>query len=194
MQTANEMNAIDGRRREALQDDLLVTRCKLGEREAFDDLIARWHEPLWKYARRLTGDDDAAADTVQEVWLRVLRGIARLRDHERLRAWMFGIARRVVMDRLREKYSAPVDDSVDLATIAEPEDARDLELEISALHEELAQLPVTEREVLVLFYLRELTLSELAEVLAVPVGTVKSRLFRARHLLRRNLTMKGMER
>jgi RNA polymerase sigma factor (sigma-70 family) len=181
-------------RRQALEDDLLVTRCKLGERDAFDELIERWHVPLWKYARRLTGDDEAAAETVQDVWLRVLRGIVRLRDHERLRAWLFGIARRVVMDRLREAYAAPATEAIDLSTIAGEEDTRDLELEISALHEELARLPVIEREVLALFYLKELSLKDLADVLGVPVGTVKSRLFRARNLLRHQLTMKGIER
>jgi len=178
--------------RRMLEDELLVTRCQLGEREAFDDLIARWHEPLWRYARRLTGDDDAAAETVQEVWLRVLRGIARLRVQMSFRAWMFGIARRVVMDRLRVAYAEPSVDSVDLSTIPDEQDSFDVEHDLSVMHEELARLPVTERDVLVLFYLQELTLIELADVLAVPIGTVKSRLFRARHLLRRNLIDKGV--
>lgn len=184
MQTEND--------RRTLEDELLVTRCQLGEREAFDELIARWHEPLWKYARRLTGEDDAAAETVQDVWLRVLRGIARLREQARFRAWMFGIARRVVMDRLRAAYAAPSVDAIDLSTIPDEQDSFDVEHDIGVMHEELARLPVTERDVLVLFYLQELTLNELADVLAVPIGTVKSRLFRARHLLRRNLIDKGV--
>jgi RNA polymerase sigma factor (sigma-70 family) len=180
--------------REALEDDLLVVRCQLGERDAFEELIDKWHAPLWRYARRLTDSDDAAAETVQDVWIRVLRGIGRLRDRERFRAWLFTIARRVVMDCLRVAYAQPDPTDVDLETIAEPDDARDLEEEIRVLHEELARLPVVEREVLVLFYLQELTLNELSDVLAVPVGTVKSRLFRARQLLRRTLTTKGIHR
>jgi RNA polymerase sigma factor (sigma-70 family) len=180
-----------------IEDDLLAVRCQLGEREAFDELIRRWHEPLWKYARRLTGDDDAAAETVQEAWLRVLRGIARLRDPERLRAWLFGITRRVVMDRLRTKYGEPV--MVDIGDVdidagpASAEDARALADDIEVMHEELQRLPLLEREVLVLFYLRELTLNELADVLAVPLGTIKSRLFRARHSLRTQLERKGVQ-
>jgi RNA polymerase sigma factor (sigma-70 family) len=175
-----------------IEDDLLAVRCQLGERAAFDELIARWHEPLWKYARRLTGDDDAAADTVQEVWLRVLRGIARLRDPALLRPWLFGIARRVVMDRLRASYSEPAMVPIDETELAGADDGRDLADDVSALHAELEELPVLEREVLVLFYLRELTLTELADVLSVPVGTIKSRLFRARNALRRQLEMKGV--
>lgn len=176
-----------------IEDDLLAVRCQLGEREAFDELIRRWHEPLWKYARRLTGDDDAAAETVQDAWLRVVRGIARLRDPARLRAWLFGITRRVVMDRLRAKYGAPVLVDLEDVDVAGAEDAGDPGGDVEAMLEELQRLPLLEREVLVLFYLRELTLAELADVLAVPIGTIKSRLFRARHSLRRQLERKGVQ-
>jgi RNA polymerase sigma factor (sigma-70 family) len=179
---------------DALEDELLAIRCQLGEPGAFDLLIERWHGPLWKYARRLTGEDDAAAETVQDVWLRILRGISRLREPSRLRAWIFGIARRALMDRLRVKLSAPVHVDVDVADLPGTEDADDLSEAIGRMHQELARLPVTEREVLVLFYLQELSLAELAEVLAIPVGTVKSRLFRARQLLRRQLEIKGVQR
>ena len=61
------------------------------------------------------------------------------------------------------------------------------------MEDELARLPVIEREVLTLFYLREMSLAEVAEVLDVPVGTVKSRLFRARQLLRRGLNPEGIQ-
>lgn len=176
--------------RDDLEDEWLAIGCLLGEREAFDRLIERWHHPLWLYLRRLTGSDDAAAEALQETWLRVLRGIARLREPARLRAWLFGIARRTVMDRLRQKYAEPERASDELADLPAP-DPRDLEEEMGALHEELARLPFVEREVLVLFYLDELTLQQLAEVLGIPVGTVKSRLFRARGLLRRQLVKKG---
>ena len=61
-------------------DELLAIRCQLGERAAFDTLVARFQQPLWRYARNLTGSDAAADDASQEVWLRALRGIVRLRD------------------------------------------------------------------------------------------------------------------
>lgn len=175
----------------AREDELLVVRCQLGERLAFDELIDRWHEPIWKYVRRVTGDDDAAQDVVQDVWLRVLRGISRLRDGSKLRTWLFGIAHRVLMDQLRRKYASLIVEGVDVANVAVDEPSLDLEEDIAALQHELTQLPVTEREVLTLFYLQELSLAEVAEVLAVPVGTVKSRLFRARQLLRNELESKG---
>jgi RNA polymerase sigma factor (sigma-70 family) len=182
----------DGPEQRAKEDELLVIRCQLGERSAFDELTERWHPPLWKYVRRVAGDDDAAKDVAQDVWLRVLRGIARLRDGSRLRPWLFGIARRALMDRLRYQYAAPADGDTDVAELAADEAADSTEEEIAALEHELARLPATEREVLTLFYLRELSLAEVAEVLGVPVGTVKSRLFRARRMLRRGLDSKGI--
>jgi RNA polymerase sigma factor (sigma-70 family) len=175
----------------AQEDEWLVVRCQLGERSAFDELIQRWHDPLWTYIRRVTGDDESAKDMTQDVWLRVLRGIGSLQDRAKLRAWLFGIARRALMDRFREQYTTPTVSDVDVAELAAEDAADTLEEESAAMQRELTQLPVTERDVLTLFYLRELSLGEVAEVLNVPIGTVKSRLFRARRLLRRNLEAKG---
>jgi RNA polymerase sigma-70 factor (ECF subfamily) len=179
--------------RSAAHDEWLVLRCQIGEREAFDLLIARWHEPLWRYAVRVTGDPDASADLVQEVWLRVLRGFGRLREAARFQAWLFGIARRVLMDRLRVRYAGPQFDEVDLTALPDPAPDADREEEIALLETGLSQLPVLEREVLVLFYLQELSLNDIAEIAGIPVGTVKSRLFRARKLLREQLVTKGIQ-
>jgi RNA polymerase sigma factor (sigma-70 family) len=171
-----------------LSDELLAIRCQLGEADALDALVTRWHQPLWKYVHRLAGDRTVAAELVQDVWLRVLRALPNLRDGARLRSWLFAIAHRVVMDRFREEYRRLPEAVVDVDEIAdldEPEAAAD---QLEDLQDAMGRLPTTEREVLVLFYLRELTLAQIAEVLGVPVGTVKSRLFRARRLLRHALT------
>lgn len=165
-------------------DELLVVRCQLGEPEAFDELVACWHAPLWQYIRRMVGRDGEAQDLLQDLWLRVIRGIPRLRDGARLRGWLFGIARRTLMDRLRREYAAPVAAEVDPGDLTAVTDAVDREAEMASLDAALGTLPAVVREILVLFYLRELSLAELADVLDVPIGTVKSRLFRARRLLR----------
>lgn len=168
-------------------EELVAVRCQLGERSAFDELIARWHEPLWRYLRRLTGDDESAFDLVQDTWLRVFRGIAKLREPARLRPWLFGIARRVAMDRLRGQYAQAPQANVDLEEMPAEDPDVNLEEELATLESGLATLPIVERETLTLFYLRELSLEEIACLVAVPVGTVKSRLFRARQMLRRVL-------
>ena len=175
----------------SVDDELLATRCQLGEPAAFDDLISRWHGPLWAFVRRLTGDDDAAREVLQDVWLRVLRGITRLRDGSKLRAWLFGIARRTLMDRLRDQYARTraVDLDVDIDVEEIPTEPAGDEIDgLDALDRALEQLPLLEREAVTLFYLRELSLNEIAEALKVPAGTVKSRLFRGRRLLRQRMT------
>lgn len=177
-----------------LADELLVLRCQLGERPAFDDLIARWALPLRRHLLRVTGNPDAADELTQETWLRVVRGIGRLRDTARFRSWLFGIAHRVLMDRLRLRYGAAldadvVDANLDPATIADADGDPASERQAIArdVVRGLARLPPLEREVLTLFYLDDLSLAEMALALAVPTGTVKSRLFRARGLLRQTL-------
>ena len=173
-------------------DELLAIRCQLGEPAAFDDLIARWHGPLWGFVRRFLSDDDAAREIVQDVWLRAIRGIGRLRDGSKLRSWLFGIARRALMDRLRDQYASArvldLDVNIDdIPTEVSVDEIDDLE----TLERTVAQLPLLEREAVTLFYLQELSLNEIAEATRVPVGTVKSRLFRARRLLRQRMTEGG---
>jgi len=183
--------------RRALADERLAIRCQLGEPGAFDALVDRWHPPLCAYVARL-GADDAAADLVQDVWLRVLRALPRLRDPARFAPWLFGIARRAAIDRLRRRYaeppSVPLDDDAAASAGDDPDDADDgaSAEALAAMHDELARLPLVEREALALFYLRELTIEQLADVLAVPPGTVKSRLHRARRRLRANLDARGV--
>lgn len=169
-------------------DALLAVRCQLGERAAFDDLIRRWAQPLRRYVVRVTGNPDVADELVQDIWLRVLQGIGRLQDPAKFRAWLFGIAHRRVMDRLRERYAAPLSDDAGLDAIAADSIDLDLALDLRVLERGLQRLPPVEREVLSLFYLEELPLTDIAQALALPAGTVKSRLFRARKLLRDQLT------
>jgi len=167
-----------------LRDELLVVRCQLGERQAFDELIRAWSGPLLRHVQRIAGED-IAHDVVQEVWLRALRGIVRLRDGARLRPWLFGIAHHVMMDRLRSRYGER--DALDEEAGHAAEDEESPEALFALLDTRLAGLPIVERETLTLFYLEELSLIQIAEVQAVPVGTVKSRLFRARAMLRQSM-------
>lgn len=179
-------NSQDGSR----EDELIAVRCQIGERDAFDQLIARWHQPIWTYARRVAGSSDAADDVVQDVWMRVVRGLPRLRDAARIRAWIFGIARRTLMDRLRRQYAEPGVSSIDVERLPAVDDG-ELVADLAHMSEQLAGLPVIERDVLALFYLEELSMSEMSDVLGVPIGTIKSRLHRARRMLRDQMNAEG---
>jgi len=169
-------------------DELLVIRCQLGERDAFADLVRGHHPAVERYVGRMLGRSDD--DVVQEIWLAVFKGLPRLRQPDRFVPWLFAIARRAVMNRLRDAYAwaepEPVDD---MAGRDEAEGVVNRETIAGAL----AALPAREREVLMLFYLEDLPLDACAQICAVPVGTVKSRLNRARRLLRQELVRKGYE-
>lgn len=173
-------------------DELLAIRCQLGERDAFEALVNRWHGPLLGYLQRLAIDHDTAQDLAQETWLRVFRGVVRLRDPARLRSWLFGIARRAAMDRLRVKYSQGLRETLDPEAFAAIEPDMNLEEDFATLDAGVASLPMIEREALTLFHLRELSLEQIADLTGVPVGTVKSRLFRARQLVRLALQTEGV--
>jgi RNA polymerase sigma-70 factor (ECF subfamily) len=169
-------------------DALLAVRCQLGERAAFDDLIRRFALPLRRYVVRVVGNADVADELVQDTWLQLLQGIGRLREPARLRAFLFGIAHRRVMDHLRARYAVPPGTEAELDALAADGPEPDAGLEAREIERGLERLPPVEREVLSLFYLDELSLAEVSQVLGIPVGTVKSRLHRARNLLRNHVT------
>jgi len=172
------------------RDALLVVRAQLGDRRSLAELVGHWHGPVWQYVRRMLDRASLADDVSQEVWAAALNALPALQQPERFAAWLFTIARRSVMDHLRQKYR-----EADLLHGDRDEGARDDDvaavLDRAQVVEGLARLPASEREVLILFYLHDLALEECAQVLAVPPGTVKSRLFRARRLLRDHLIEKG---
>ncbi|MER7505289.1 sigma-70 family RNA polymerase sigma factor [Nonomuraea pusilla] len=171
-----------------MTDELLVVRAQVGDRAALAELLARWRVPVWTYVRRML-DADRADDVTQEVWLAVVRGLPRLREPGRFAPWLFTIARRSVTDRLRGEYARPKE-----AWEAEEgvtEDAVEAMVDRAALVSVLSALPAPEREILVLFYLEDLPVEECAHICRIPAGTVKSRLNRARRLLREQLEEKG---
>lgn len=174
------------------RSELLVVRCQLGEREAFTELVEVWHGPLWRYLRGMVESAALADDLAQEAWVGVVRGLPRLRQPERFVPWLFTIGRRVVLDHLRQAYSArqltAADESVEAAEAADDGDFPGGVLDRMEIQSGLGKLPPKEREVLILFHLEDLPLAACATVLDVPPGTVKSRLSRARRMLRDILT------
>lgn len=183
--------------RQQRQLELLAIRCQLGEPKGLTELVDRFHAPLWGYLRATVGDPAVAEELLQEAWVRVFRGLPRLRRPERLRSWLFTVARRAFLDRLRSRYRdrpfEPLDEAVQSTSAAETEDLLAWE-DMALLRVEVERLPLPEREAVHLYYHQELDLKHVAEVLSVPVGTVKSRLYRARRRLRTELQKRGVSR
>ncbi|MEV0620559.1 sigma-70 family RNA polymerase sigma factor [Nonomuraea sp. NPDC050404] len=171
-----------------MSDELLVVRAQLGERAALAELVERWRVPVWRYVRRML-DAERADDVAQEVWLAVIRGLPRLREPARFAPWLFTIARRSVTDRLRGEYAGE-HETVEAGEVV-TDDPVEAIVDRAELVSLLAGLPVLEREILVLFYLEDLSVEDCAQICRVPAGTVKSRLNRARRLLRTRMEEKG---
>ncbi|MFG1699923.1 RNA polymerase sigma factor [Nonomuraea sp. NPDC049309] len=176
-----------------MTDELLVVRAQLGERDALAELVSRWRTPVWTYVRRML-DAERADDVSQEVWLAVVRGLPRLREPDRFAPWLFTIARRSVMDRLRGRYAAPpapAGDETASDPAGTPVDPVGAMLDRAELIAALELLPPPEREILVLYYLEDLSVEDCAQICGIPAGTVKSRLSRARRLMRARMEEKG---
>jgi RNA polymerase sigma-70 factor (ECF subfamily) len=169
--------------RERAIDELLVLRCQAGSRESADLLMRRWQRPLWRYARRLTGSNDAAWDVMQETWIAVLKQVRRLSDPAWFAAWAYRIVRNKSADHCRRAgRQRRLADA--LAERQGADDDPPREAPGGALAEAMRRLSPDAQELLTLKYGGELNIVEIAVVLGIPAGTVKSRLHQAREQLR----------
>lgn len=159
-----------------------VLRAQAGDREALERLLRAVEAPLYRYLLGVIGRPDLAEDVLQEVFLLLYRKLRWLRDPALFRPWAYRIASRESFRAVRrqrrgpapadaallEEMPAPADPSLEAAEMA-----RDWERRLPQLLETVSP---ASRAVLVLHYLQEMTLEDVAAVLGVPLGTVKSRL------------------
>jgi RNA polymerase sigma-70 factor (ECF subfamily) len=178
-------------------DEYLVSLSQAGSGEALDGLARRWTPRLLRYAARVLGGSDsaeAARDVVQETWIGAIRGLRGLRDPAQFPAWIYGIATRKCADAIRTNTRRRRLD----AQAVTGESSRSVENPTSEQHIDLATairgLPPIHRAAVHLFYREELTVEEIASVLGIPAGTVKSRLHHARDALKRQLNAAAPDR
>lgn len=168
-------------------DDYLVLLAQGGSQPAFARLVARWTPKLLAFATRALGTTEAAADVVQETWESAARGVGRLKDPARFRAWIYAIASRKCADALRGKYRrqnlVAAAETMALAP-ADAESGANARLDLDAA---MKRLPPEQRVAVSLYFGEEMSVAEIAEITGAPQGTVKSRLFAARKALREKL-------
>jgi RNA polymerase sigma factor (sigma-70 family) len=163
-------------------DLLLVERARQGGADAYDELFRRHRDRVARAAYLLIGDAEQAQDVTQEAFLIGWRDLRRLRDAERFGAWVTGIA----LNQCRRRRRAGARDRLrwaDLAEASPTADAADSVALRIEVRRAVDALPRSMREVVVLRYFCGFAESEMALALGVPVGTVKSRLGRARDRL-----------
>ena len=153
---------------------MLVLLAQSGDQDALGELLAAVQPALRGYLRVLTRDDARADDVLQETFVIVVRKLRTLRDIGLFRPWLYRIA-------TRQAYRGRRQNEIPLESAAEPVADGDLASQLVAaesrtrLREAIVQLPDRAREAVTLHYLHEMTFDEIAAVLDVPVGTVKSR-------------------
>jgi RNA polymerase sigma factor, sigma-70 family len=161
----------------------------------FEQMVLPHREVLYGQALALTRNADEAEDLVQETTLRALRGFDSFRAEGPIRAWLLTILRNLFINSYRARARAPQSVSLDalenpdpvMPSLPGPERHVLSKLENEALATAITRLPAEYREVLVLSDIRGLTYQEISDRIGVPVGTVRSRLSRARNRVRRSL-------
>lgn len=161
------------------QIELLVLSMQDGDRRAFGLLYQYFSPQLRRYAMTRVGD--AADDLVQNVWIRIDRDVRKLKDVRVFKSWIYRALRWEIGDWVKHSAQRQTES---LEGVSEPE--APMESEPSPLIPMLAGLEQDDREVVELFYLHELSIEEVSLTVGIPLGTVKSRLHRARQTLKAN--------
>jgi RNA polymerase sigma factor (sigma-70 family) len=174
-----------------IHDEWLVLRCQEGDAAALGELVERWQPRLLRHAWRLTGTADGAADVVQAAWLAIIRGLGKLNDAACFRRWAYRIVGFKAADWIRGRQR---DRALTDNLASEMDDQRntddpspDEQDEIAVLRAAMKQLSPEQQTILSMFYLEDMSLVEIAQALAVPLGTVKSRLHYGRLALKQIL-------
>lgn len=165
----------------------LVRRCQHGERAAFEEVFRQFQPRLRYYLRRLNAGDDHIEDTLQDVWLKVVRRIGSLRDSRAFIAWLYTIARNEVYGRAKAKdpFAELTDEHLEL--VADNHEPVFAEEEAARIHAALGELTPAHREILTLCFLEDLSHKQIAAILGIRAGTVRSRIYYAKQALRREL-------
>ncbi len=182
---------------DGLSDGVLARRVGAGDRHAAALLVERYHEPVRRFLMRLTGKVDVADDLAQETFVRVLRHADRYDEKYPMRTWLLTIARRLSINHGRREAKArgvtPTEHlpgrGLSPAELAGEADER--QLMRRRLEQAMGRLTEPQRHALLLFHQQGLSVQEAAEIMDVPVGTVKSHLHRARAALRQIMSEPG---
>jgi RNA polymerase sigma-70 factor, ECF subfamily len=151
--------------------------------QAFHELVTRYQRRLFAVCYRVLGSTSDAEDAVQETFVKLARNAGSFRGESQLSTWLYRVARNVCTDRVRyeaRRPSTPVDDVAAVSDLPDPDDQLEARDTASVVQLALAQLDDRSRTLLLLVAVDGLSYAEAAEVSGLPVGTVKSRVSRAR--------------
>lgn len=152
-----------------------------------EELVPLHYPALYRYAFRLTGNSSDAEDLTQETFCSAQAKLAQLREPERVKSWLFSILHNAFLIRQRKKRHGRFTDWEDWKDQIEAELEQEALVESSVLQDALLKVPADFRAVLILYYFEEFSYRDIADQLRLPMGTVMSRLARAKQFLKAQL-------
>ena len=174
---------------------LLISRARGGDREAFGELVEQYRDNVYRLAYRMCGNAYDADEAAQEAFVAAWRALPNFRGDAKFSTWLYRLTTNAAIDVMRrEKRHQTVGDGemIDLADDADsPQETVERTEQQEAVQKALSTLSEEYREVLLLRYMEELDYAEIAEVLQLPSGTVKSRINRAKAALKTALLKSG---
>ncbi len=165
--------------------EILVIDAKHGDEQAFTQLCQFFHPALLRFAYKLCHNEALAHDAVQNSWIKVAKSLHKLQDPRAFKSWLYQAVRWQTLDMVRKvtkEGSILSSDNIDEIDECITNVDVDIDIQESVLMH-IEKLPEIDKQAIHLFYLEEMTLQEIAIVLNIPIGTIKSRLNRARSTL-----------
>jgi RNA polymerase sigma-70 factor (ECF subfamily) len=183
-------------------DEELVARSMGGDVESFNQLVLRWERPIYALAYRVIGREEDARDVVQETFLRAFRSIGGFKGQAKFSSWLYRIALNLCRDWIRKQRRTPVFqapegvDVIEMAAEQGPtesiEDLVGRNLQSRAVAAAMNALSDDQRTAIILKEYQGLTFQEIADLLGCPLSTVKTRLYQALIVLRREMVKQGV--
>jgi RNA polymerase sigma-70 factor (ECF subfamily) len=178
----------------------LIARCKTGDRNAFDELIRKYEKRVYNFAYRLSGNHEDANDIASETFVRVFNSIGSFRGDASFLTWLFRVITNIYLDERKRQKARPRQSLEEIIELEEtslvrqiedpqpgPEEVVQAGERTDLLQAAILALPEYQRVMIVLYHTESKSYEEIAELMQLPIGTVKSRLNRARLTLREKL-------
>lgn len=176
-------------------DRQLILQLQAGSLDALGTLYDRHRKMVYRTALGISSDPEAAADLLQDVFLRLHRFAGRIDPERPLEPWLYRVTANLSYTwvKRRHRWFSPIEEIAEWLVSNKkreaPQQVAEMDEESRQIQQAIAALPLTQRVVVVLYYINDLALQEIAEILDVPEGTVKSRLHYGRKALKKHLKL-----
>jgi len=185
------------------EDQTLIRRILKGEKAAFEELMRRYNKKIYNFVIRMVRNDDVAIELTQDFFIKIFTIVDKYNFQYKFSTWAYRICHNLVIDYIRKNVQ-PVhsldDETVSSRELVQSENISrddgfkslaDAETRIS-LWRAVDQMPLKYRELILLRYIQDLKYEEIADIMELPVGTVKNRIFKAKEILRQEIEKDGM--